>query len=77
MPLYPDFVAELNDGRLLVIEYKGQVYKTNDDSKEKIAVGQLWADRSEGKCLFLMAVDTDGEGRNAYQQIDNIISGNK
>ena len=44
---YPDFVAELNDGRLLIVEYKGQVYKTNDDSKEKIAVGQLWADSVE------------------------------
>lgn len=70
---YPDFVAELNDGRLLVVEYKGQVYKTNDDSKEKIAVGQLWADKSQGKCLFLMAVETDHEGRNVYQQIEDAI----
>lgn len=71
---YPDFVAELNDGRLLVVEYKGQVYKTNDDSKEKIAVGQAWADRSDGKCLFLMAVETDDEGRNVYQQIEEVIN---
>lgn len=71
---YPDFVAELNDGRVLVIEYKGQVYRTNDDSKEKITVGQLWEKRSEGKCLFLMAVETDGEGRNVYQQIEDIIN---
>ena len=70
---YPDFVAELNDGRLLVVEYKGQVYKTNDDSKEKIAVGQLWADKSQGKCLFLMAVETDDKGRNVYQQIEDVI----
>jgi len=69
---YPDFVAELNDGRLLVIEYKGQVYRTNDDSKEKIAVGKLWAEKTGGKCLFLMAVETDGEGRNVYQQIEEI-----
>ncbi|MBI6856235.1 DEAD/DEAH box helicase family protein, partial [Pseudomonas cichorii] len=32
---YPDFVAELEDGRILVVEYKGELYKTNDDSKEK------------------------------------------
>ena len=70
---YPDFVAELNDGRLLVVEYKGDVYKTNDDSKEKIAVGQLWAERSKGKCLFLMAVEADDEGRNVYQQIDEAV----
>ena len=32
---YPDFVAELTDGRLLVVEHKGKIYATNDDSKEK------------------------------------------
>lgn len=51
---YPDFVALLNDGRVLVIEYKGAPYFTNDDSKEKRLIGDLWADRSGGKCLFLM-----------------------
>ena len=40
---YPDFVAELNDGRLLVVEYKGDGYATNDDSREKRLVGQRWA----------------------------------
>jgi type III restriction enzyme len=51
---YPDFVALLNDGRVMVIEYKGAPYFTNDDSKEKRLIGDLWADRSGGKCLFLM-----------------------
>jgi type III restriction enzyme len=51
---YPDFVALLNDGRVMVIEYKGAPYYTNDDSKEKRLIGDLWADRSNGKCLFLM-----------------------
>ena len=51
---YPDFVALLNDGRVMVIEYKGAPYFTNDDSKEKRLIGELWAERSGGKCLFLM-----------------------
>lgn len=51
---YPDFLALLNDGRVLVIEYKGEPYFTNDDSKEKRWIGDLWADRSAGKGLFLM-----------------------
>jgi type III restriction enzyme len=51
---YPDFVALLDDGRILVVEYKGEPYFTNDDSKEKREVADLWADRSGGKCLFLM-----------------------
>lgn len=70
---YPDFVAELTDGRLFVIEYKGEVYKTNDDSREKNAVGQLWAEKSGGQCLYLMAVETDAKGRNVYQQIEAAI----
>ena len=51
---YPDFVAELQDGRLLVVEYKGDAYATNDDSREKNAVGQAWARASAGKGVFLM-----------------------
>ena len=52
---YPDFVAMLNDGRILAIEYKGEHLSTGDDAKEKRLVGELWADRSNGKCLFVMA----------------------
>ncbi|HNQ24180.1 MAG TPA: DEAD/DEAH box helicase family protein [Phycisphaerae bacterium] len=51
---YPDFVAELTDGRILVVEYKGADRWSNDDSQEKRAVGQLWAERSGGHCLFVM-----------------------
>ncbi|KQU01598.1 DEAD/DEAH box helicase [Rhizobium sp. Leaf453] len=51
---YPDFVALLNDGRYLVLEYKGSHIATADDAKEKRLVGELWADRSGGSCLFQM-----------------------
>ncbi len=54
---YPDFVCELKDGRYLVVEYKGEVYRTNDDSKEKNSMGELWEKRSNGTCLFLMVSD--------------------
>jgi type III restriction enzyme len=40
---YPDFIAELLDGRILVVEYKGKAYESNDDSIEKRTVGELWA----------------------------------
>ena len=53
---YPDFVAELDDGRTLVVEHKGEVYATNDDSKEKRSIGALWEEKSGGKVLFLMTV---------------------
>ncbi|WP_288985758.1 DEAD/DEAH box helicase family protein [uncultured Pseudoalteromonas sp.] len=71
---YPDFIAELNDGRIIVIEYKGEAYKTNDDSAEKRLVGDLWAKHSQGNCLFLMAVKKDENGQGVHQQILNAIS---
>jgi type III restriction enzyme len=58
---YPDFVAELEDGRILVVEHKGEIYATNDDSKEKCNVGALWEEKSGGKALFLMTVLEKGK----------------
>lgn len=71
---YPDFVCELTDGRLLVVEYKGAPYKTNDDSREKMQVGHQWETSSSKRCLFLMAVAEDELGRNVVQQIANKIA---
>jgi len=51
---YPDFLVRLRDGRILVVEYKGEDRWSNDDSKEKRRVGELWAERSNGHCLFVM-----------------------
>lgn len=70
---YPDFVAELADGRILVVEYKGEPYKTNDDSREKQQVGYQWEKSSNGRCLFLFAVERDQDGRDVFMQIDNKI----
>jgi len=71
---YPDFVCELNDGRVLAVEYKGEVYKTNDDSREKNQVGHQWEATSGGKCLFLMAVAQDDQGRDVGQQIADKVA---
>lgn len=66
---YPDFVAQIVDGRTFVIEYKGKAYVTNDDSKEKRNLGELWASKSGGKGLFLMAEKQDAAGRDTRAQI--------
>ena len=70
---YPDFVAMLQDGRIFVLEYKGAPYVTNDDSKEKTNVGELWAAQSGGKGLFLMAQAKDEHGRLFKEQIESVI----
>jgi type III restriction enzyme len=72
---YPDFVAELLDGRVLVVEYKGKDYVSNDDSKEKKLLGEVWAGKSNGRALFLMAVKKDERGRNVHEQIRGTIEG--
>ncbi|MBN2561294.1 MAG: DEAD/DEAH box helicase family protein [Phycisphaerae bacterium] len=51
---YPDFVCLLKDGRYLVVEYKGEHLWSNDDSREKRLLGELWAERSGGRCVFVM-----------------------
>lgn len=56
---YPDFVCQLHDGRFLVIEYKGENMWSNDDSKEKRNLGELWEQRSNGTCLFVMPKGKD------------------
>jgi type III restriction enzyme len=56
---YPDFVCKLRDGRILVVEYKGGDRYSNDDSKEKRILGELWATHSSGICLFVMTNGPD------------------
>ncbi|WP_287497870.1 hypothetical protein [Pandoraea sp. CB10b_02] len=72
---YPDFVAELVDGRILVVEYKGEPYKTNDDSKEKKQVGHRWEASSDGRCLFLFAEEKDDAGRDVFKQLADKLAG--
>lgn len=70
---YPDFVCELMDGRHLVVEYKGEGYKTNDDSQAKRLVGEYWAKASGN--LFLFAVERDAQERDVRQQLAAILAG--
>lgn len=51
---YPDFICKLQGDRYLAVEYKSVRDWTNDDSKEKRRLGQLWAARSNGQCFFSM-----------------------
>lgn len=64
---YPDFVCKLKDGRILVVEYKGG-HLWNDEAKEKKALGELWAKRSDGTGLFVMPTDKN------YSEIRKVIT---
>jgi type III restriction enzyme len=68
---YPDFVAQLTDGKLLVVEYKG-AYLDNTDTQEKELLGQVWAKKSGH--LFLMAWKKSSQGWDVYQQLNNLLT---
>lgn len=68
---YPDFIAELTDGRILAVEYKGEQLKTTDDTDEKTTIGYIWQQKSKGKGLFLMAFKKDAHGNDVYRQIQD------
>ena len=70
---YPDFVAELVDGRLFVVEYKGSDRVTNDDSREKYTIGKVWAAASGKRCVFLMATDAKTAGKPLSVQLREAI----
>lgn len=70
---YPDFVAMLKDGRIFAIEYKGAHLADSPDTLEKTNIGQLWAAKSQGKALFLMAEQKDAQGHGLAEQIARAI----
>lgn len=62
---YPDFVCALNDGVILVVEYKGAQGWT--DAQDDRDIGSLWAELSDGKCRFVMVRDRQ------WQQIEGML----
>jgi len=72
---FPDFIVELaDDGRIAVIEYKGGHLKTIPEEIEKRQVGELWAAKSGGKCVFGF-VYLEDNGMNMTAQLDEVLGG--
>ena len=65
---YPDFVALLMDGRLVVVEYKGAQIADGPVTAEKRTIGELWERASGGRCLFVMAEKTVA-GKDVRRQL--------
>lgn len=65
---YPDFVAQLEDERFLVVEYKGAHLADSLDTAEKRTIGELWERSSAGKGLFVVA-EKAVNGKNVRQQL--------
>lgn len=58
---YPDFMALLDDGRILAVEYKGKAWAELQKEQDKNTIGESWAEASDKKCLFVMPVASDFE----------------
>lgn len=71
---YPDFLARLNDDRMMVIEYKGALLAGGgvDDTNEKRAIGHLWEQSSGGKGLFVVVEKHLGDRDMRGQLLDKI-----
>ena len=71
---FPDFVAQLEDDRLLVVEYKGAHIADSSDTAEKRTIGELWQRTSNGKGVFVV-VEKSVDGRDMRQQLLDGIGG--
>ena len=65
---YPDFAAMLEDGRILIAEYKGAHLIDNTETREKKAIGEQWELQSDRRGLFLI-VEKSKDGLNMAEQI--------
>ena len=68
---FPDFIAELCDGRTAIIEYKGPQMAHDPDELHKEDVGKLWEGRSGGECVFVWVVDRDWAKLQAALEADS------
>ena len=72
---YPDFVCELKDGRLLVVEYKGGDRLDGGDATEKARIGERWAATSKNRrCIFVQVSKADPLKRSLEKQLKDAIN---
>jgi type III restriction enzyme len=75
---YPDFVAQLNDGRIFVAEYKGPTTANLEETPEKALIGALWAKAGCG--VFAMIYDPDlkqARGLSVEEQLKKALGVNE
>ena len=69
---FADFVAELVDGRLAVLEFKGAHLVNDPYEIEKSQVGALWAQASNDRAVFGWLTMAQN-GRDMAQQLDAVL----
>ena len=75
---FPDFVAELSNGKILVVEYKGAHLLAG--YKLKGQIGELWERRSGGKNFFVTVSKVSGKpgiSEQIQSKIDEIFQADR
>lgn len=73
---YPDFVCELKDGRVMVVEYKGGDRLDGSDATEKARIGERWAATSKDRrCIFVQVSKADPLKRSLEKQMKDALNG--
>lgn len=70
---YADFVAELADGRVALLEYKGAHLLNDPYEIEKSQVGALWGQASGGRAVFGWLTRQQA-GKSLAQQLDALLA---
>lgn len=70
---YPDFLAMVSSGTVLAIETKGEQLK-NDNTIEKLDLGNTWADLSGGTCRYFMVFDTNPISSDGSYMFNQFVS---
>jgi type III restriction enzyme len=71
---FPDFLLELVDGTVVVIEYKGQHLRSDPYEIEKREVGRIWARATNGKCRFDYVFKTGDSNESLAEQITALLA---
>ena len=74
---YPDFVAKLKDGRILVVEYKGQQHAGDQETKDtrKEDHRRPMAEASDGRGVFVLATMKHNDAGEIRKQIKEGLDG--
>jgi type III restriction enzyme len=70
---FPDFVAELMDGRVAVLEFKGAHLLNDPYEIEKRLVGERWGQTSNGRAVFAWLTQTR-DGLTTAAQLDRALA---
>ena len=54
---FPDFLVELTNGTIVIVEYKMGKMANDPEERHKRAIGELWEARSGGRARFAWVVD--------------------